>query len=95
MTAKKLALLFSLVLALVLSALPGAAQDIVTPLVIGTPLNGAIEDAELGDLFRLETDMPQAVTLQVMSQTPGFAPSFRLMDGNGLVVQVAEMRPPR
>ena len=90
MTAKKLALLFSLVLALALAALPIAAQDIVTSLIIGTPLNGAIENAEAGDLFRLETDMPQAVTLQVMSQTPGFAPSFRLIDGNGLVVQVAE-----
>ncbi len=74
---------------LALSALPGAAQDIVTPIGIGQNLTGMVNSPEAGQLFRLETDMPQAVSLQLLSQTPGFAPSFRLMDGNGLTLQAA------
>lgn len=89
---RKTAVLGTLVAALMFGAsvLPGAAQDVVTPIAIGGVVNGAIENAEVGDVFRLDTDLPQAVTLQVLSQTPGFAPKFRLMDGNGLVVQSAD-----
>jgi uncharacterized protein YraI len=89
---RKTALLGTFVAALVFGAsvLPGAAQDVVTPVTIGGAVNGTIENAEVGDVFRLDTDLPQAVTLQVLSQTPGFAPKFRLMDGNGLVVQSAD-----
>lgn len=92
MFTRKTSLLLTLLLVLLaaLSALPSAAQDTVTALRLDEPLTGVIENAEMGVLYRLETDMPQAVMLQLASQTGGFAPSFRLLDGNGLVVQIAD-----
>ncbi len=77
-----------LITALLCAVLSGgvSAQESATPVAVGENQSGQVTDTSGVALFTLTVAAPMSVNLQVLAITPGFAPTFRILDPNGVVV---------
>ena len=77
-----------LITALLCAILSGGvnAQDAATPISIGENETGQVTDSSGAVLFAFTLGVPMSVDLQVLAITPGFAPTFRIVDPDGVVV---------
>ncbi len=75
-----------IVLLLAISALTVSAQDSI-PINVGENQTGEISAAQPTARYSLTITSPQAVNVQVLGLTPGFIPTFRVLDPSGIVIQ--------
>ena len=77
-----------LITALLCAILSGGvtAQDAATSISIGENETGQVTDSSGAVLFAFTLGVPTSVNLQVLAITPGFAPTFRVLDPGGVVV---------
>ena len=77
-----------LITALLCAALSGgvSAQEAATPISIGENQTGQVTDSSGAVLFAFTLGAPMSVNVQVLAITPGFAPTFRILDPGGVVV---------
>jgi hypothetical protein len=73
---------------LLLGVLAVSAQA-ATPINIGENKTGEITQAVTSVSYSLAVASPQAVQIQVFEITQGLAPTFRVLDSSGIVVQSA------
>ena len=62
------------------------AQAVTTPITLGENKTGSLADANSAALYSIEVGAPQSVIVLVLAVTPGFAPTFRVLDPGGVVV---------
>ncbi len=87
--ARRLSALVLFLSLLLLSTAIVNAQSDVTPLAIGENRVGEITVASSTATFTLQVGAPQSVTLQVLAITPGFLPTFLIVDPSGIVIMDA------
>jgi len=83
----RIAAVMSLLLLTLAIYSPTMAQDI--PLTIGSVGQGEISGASPTVRFAITSSVPQTVTIQVLAVTPGFAPSFNVIDPFSTIIQSA------
>lgn len=71
----------------VLLVTPLNAQPPAQPIDLGTEITGEVSLANIAPAFSFTVDGAQTVNVQVRALTEGFAPAFRVLDANGLLVQ--------
>lgn len=83
---RKLWLLMLVIGSLLVTLLPVSAQ-VVTPINIGENKPGEISQTSTVARFSVVSGGPQAVTVQVLSITPGFLATFRVTDAANTILQ--------
>ncbi len=78
--------ILSLIFALLISVGVVSAQAVPVSLPLGQPLPGSITPPETQTIYQFEVEGPMNVDLQVLSLTPGFFPSFLVIDPSGVTL---------
>ena len=78
--------ILSLIFALLISVGVVSAQAVPVSLPLGQPLPGSITPPETQAIYQFEVEGPMNVDLQVLSLTPGFFPSFLVIDPSGVTL---------
>lgn len=78
--------IFALLIMLCLGVV-GVSAQAGTPLAVGQNATGETTATNAVARFTLQVTQPQTVVLQVLGITPGFAPSFTVIDPSGIQVQ--------
>ncbi len=78
--------LVSLLCLLLIGVVGVSAQAVPVSLPLGQPLPGSITPPETQVIYQFEVEGPMNVDLQVLSLTPGFFPSFLVIDPSGVTL---------
>jgi hypothetical protein len=82
----KRALLIFLICVFLVGVLAVSAQAAPTPINIGENKTGEVTDANTPVQYAVAVGAPQSISIQVLAITPGFAPTFQVLDPGGIVV---------
>ncbi|MEO8393764.1 MAG: hypothetical protein ABI700_12305, partial [Chloroflexota bacterium] len=82
----KRALLIFLICVFLVGVLAINAQAAPTPINIGENKTGEVTDASSAVEYAVTVAAPQSISIQVLAITPGFAPTFQVLDPGGIVV---------
>ena len=81
----KRALLILLSCVFLVGVLAVSAQATPTPITIGENKTGEVTDVNNAVAFAVAVGAPQSISVQVLAITPGFAPTFQVIDPGGIV----------
>ncbi|MBI1257292.1 MAG: SH3 domain-containing protein [Chloroflexi bacterium] len=82
----KRALLILLSCVFLFSVLAVSAQATPTPINVGENKTGEVTDASSAVAYAVAVGAPQSISVQVLAITPGFAPTFQVIDPGGIMI---------
>lgn len=76
-----------LLVLLAVGSVPVSAQIQTQPITLGTEATSSVTVTNIAPAFSFAANAAQTINVRVQAVTVGFAPAFRVLDANGLLVQ--------